>query len=43
MVIDSGLSYALIPSDDYKSLTSILEKQYGVKCSSGDKKDNFSA
>lgn len=36
MILDSGLTYALIPSEDFKVLTSLLESKYGVKCSKGD-------
>ena len=43
LVLDSGLSYALIPSEDFKILTQNLEKNYGVKCTSDSKKDKFSA
>lgn len=44
LVIDSGLSNSLIPSEDFKSLTETLDKTYGVQCAkSSDKKDNFSA
>lgn len=43
MILDSGVSYALIPSQDFKQLTEILEKKYEVVCKSGVKKDNFSA
>lgn len=31
MIFDSGLSYALIPSEDFKSVVSLLNN-YGVKC-----------
>lgn len=31
LILDSGLSYALIPSDDYKVITTTLAK-YGVDC-----------
>ena len=43
VILDSGLSYSLIPSEDFKILTQTLEKSYGVKCAAGEKKDNFSA
>jgi len=44
MVLDSGLSYALIPSADFKSLSEMLNKNYGVDCQGPEKKkDNFSA
>jgi hypothetical protein len=32
MILDSGLTYALIPSEDFKEVTSLLEKKYGVVC-----------
>lgn len=43
MVLDSGLSYALIPSEDFKKLTEMLSTKYGVKCVGEAGKDNFSA
>ena len=30
LVIDSGLSNSLIPSEDFKTLTQTLDKNYGV-------------
>jgi hypothetical protein len=32
LILDSGLSYALIPSEDFKALTTLLSKSYGVTC-----------
>jgi len=32
LILDSGLSYALIPSEDFKALTTLLNKSYGVTC-----------
>lgn len=32
MILDSGLSYALIPSADFKALTEMLSKNYNVNC-----------
>lgn len=43
MILDSGVTYALIPSEDFKVLTTLLESKYGVKCAKGDQKDNHSA
>lgn len=43
MILDSGVSYALIPSEDFGKVSGFLEKNYGVKCKQGNKKDNFSA
>lgn len=43
MILDSGVSYALIPSEDFAKVSGFLEKNYGVKCKAGNKKDNFSA
>lgn len=43
MILDSGVSYALIPSEDFKELSSFLDKEYGVTCAKGNQKDNFSA
>ena len=43
MILDSGLSYALIPPNDFKTLTQMLDTQYGVKCTPEKKKDNVSA
>jgi hypothetical protein len=40
MILDSGLTYALIPSEDFKVLTTLLESKYGVKCAIGDKEKN---
>lgn len=41
LILDSGLSFALIPSEDFKVLTALLQKNYGVNCaqSSEAKKD----
>jgi len=30
-ILDSGLSYALIPSEDFGKITNLLQS-YGVKC-----------
>jgi len=43
LVLDSGLSYTLVPSEDFSKLTELLSSKYGVTCKKGDKKDNFSA
>jgi hypothetical protein len=43
MILDSGVSYALIPTEDFQALHQFLNKPYGISCSKGDKKDNFSA
>lgn len=43
MILDSGLSYALIPSADFASLTQMLNTEFGVNCIGDAKKDNFSA
>lgn len=37
MILDSGVSYALIPTDDYNKLTQVLSKNYGVTCKSGER------
>lgn len=37
LIIDSGVSYSLIPSADFNNLTQLLEKKYGVTCG---KKEN---
>jgi hypothetical protein len=43
MILDSGVSYALVPSEDFAKLSSFLDTEYGVSCKKGDQKDNFSA
>jgi hypothetical protein len=43
MILDSGLSYALIPSADFKALTEMLSTNYGVNCQTDSKKDKFTA
>ena len=43
MILDSGLSYALIPSQDFKALTQMLKTSYNVDCAGETKKDQFSA
>ena len=43
MILDSGLSYALIPTSDFKTLTETLEKKYGVACAKKAAKDKNSA
>ena len=43
MILDSGVSYALIPSEDFTKVSGFLEQNYGLKCKKGEKKDNFSA
>ena len=47
LILDSGVSYSLIPSDDFTKLTQMLDTKYGVKCGQKEnkekKKDNFSA
>lgn len=43
MILDSGLSYALIPSADFKALTEMLSKNYNVNCKGDSSKDKFSA
>jgi len=37
LILDSGVSYSLIPSADFNTLTQLLEKKYGVTCG---KKEN---
>lgn len=32
LILDSGVSYSLIPSEDFKKLTDLLGKKYGVNC-----------
>jgi len=32
MILDSGLTYALIPSEDFNKLTNLLKSKYGVNC-----------
>lgn len=32
MILDSGLTYALIPSEDFGKLTNLLSTKYGVNC-----------
>lgn len=43
MILDSGLSYALIPSADYKALTQMIESNYGVKCTADKDKQQYGA
>jgi hypothetical protein len=33
VIMDTGVSYALVPAVDFVTLTSNLDKNYGVKCS----------
>ena len=33
--VDSGVSYALIPTEDFNKLTTLLSKNYGVTCKAG--------
>jgi hypothetical protein len=33
VILDSGLSYALIPSRDIKAITQLLNDKYGLSCS----------
>jgi len=40
MILDSGLTYALIPTEDFKILTTLLDSKYGVKCASSSKDKN---
>jgi len=37
MILDSGVSYALIPTEDYNKVTAILSKNYGVTCKAGER------
>jgi predicted aspartyl protease len=39
MIIDSGVSYALIPTEDFNKLTDLLSKNYGVTCKAGERKE----
>lgn len=39
MILDSGLTYALVPSEDFNKLTDMLDKNYGVKCKAAEKKE----
>jgi saccharopepsin len=39
MILDSGLTYALIPSEDFNKLTALLDTKYGVKCTAAEKKE----
>ena len=41
LILDSGLSFSLIPSEDFKVVTELLQKNHGVNCaaSSEAKKD----
>jgi len=32
MILDSGLTYTLIPTEDFNKLTTILSTKYGVNC-----------
>lgn len=43
LILDSGVSYALIPSEDFATLSQMLESNHGFKCHPGNQKDNFSA
>lgn len=37
MILDSGVSYALIPTEDFNKLTQLLSQNYGVTCKSGER------
>lgn len=37
MILDSGVSYALIPTEDFNKLSQLLTKNYGVTCKSGER------
>ena len=39
MILDSGVTNALIPTEDYNKLTGILSKNYGVTCKSGERQE----
>lgn len=39
MILDSGLTYALVPTDDFNKLTNLLSTKYGVDCKKAEKKE----
>jgi hypothetical protein len=43
MILDSGLTYSLIPTEDFNKLTSILSTKYGVNCTKSEQKEGQSA
>lgn len=42
MILDSGVSYALIPTEDFNKLSEVLGKQYGVSCQKGERQESGS-
>jgi hypothetical protein len=42
MILDSGVSYALIPTEDFNKLSEVLSKQYGVTCQKGERQESGS-
>jgi hypothetical protein len=42
MILDSGVSYALIPTEDFNKLSEILSKNYGVTCQKGERQESGS-
>jgi hypothetical protein len=42
MILDSGVSYALIPTEDFNKLSELLGKQYGVSCQKGERQESGS-
>ena len=42
MILDSGVSYALIPTEDFNKLSQLLTKNYGVTCKSGERQESGS-
>lgn len=39
MILDSGVSYALIPTEDFNKLSDVLSKNYGVSCKKGERQE----
>ena len=43
VILDSGLSYTLIPSEDFTKFSELIKTNYNISCAAGNKADNISA
>ena len=39
MILDSGLTYSLIPTEDFNKLMTLLNTKYGVNCTKAEQKE----